>query len=61
MTCTPGNTCWCAALPPGPMPAEPGACLCPECLRAKLLAEGKMDKAEDIIGRYRDTLRDLAK
>jgi len=43
------------------MPAEPGACLCPECLRAKLLAEGKMDKAEDIIGRYRDNLRDLAK
>ena len=24
MTCTPGNTCWCAALPHGPMPSEPG-------------------------------------
>lgn len=39
--------CWCAALPPLlPVPAKPGfgaalpACLCPECLSARLGASG---------------------
>jgi hypothetical protein len=39
-----GQTCWCATLPhtePVPTAGDP-ACLCPDCLRARLLCEGRL-------------------
>jgi hypothetical protein len=36
MDCHPEGGCWCAELPPVPLPADAKGCLCPECLRAKI-------------------------
>jgi len=38
MTCQPEGGCWCAELPHVPMPADSEACLCQNCLRAKIEA-----------------------
>jgi len=35
-TCNPGADCWCAALPPLPMPDAVERCLCPPCLKAEI-------------------------
>jgi hypothetical protein len=36
MTCKPEAGCWCAELPPVPMPADDEGCLCRNCLLAKI-------------------------
>jgi hypothetical protein len=38
MTCQPEGGCWCAELPPIPIPSDAKGCLCEKCLRAKIEA-----------------------
>jgi hypothetical protein len=38
MTCQPEGGCWCAELPPVPMPTDAKGCLCRNCLLAKIEA-----------------------
>jgi hypothetical protein len=38
MICLPEGGCWCSELPRVPMPAGAKACLCSNCLRAKIAA-----------------------
>ena len=38
MTCKPEGGCWCAELPRVPMPTNAEACLCRNCLLAKIKA-----------------------
>jgi hypothetical protein len=51
-TCNPNAGCWCAELPnlmPVPNPGT-GACLCRNCLTAKLQAAPKPEDSPQIIG-----------
>jgi ribosomal protein L34E len=47
MTCQPEGGCWCAELPPVPIPADAKGCLCPDCLRAKIAALHKLDERKE--------------
>jgi hypothetical protein len=47
MTCQPEGGCWCAELPRMPMPADAKACLCLQCLRAKIAARQKAGEKKE--------------
>jgi hypothetical protein len=47
MTCQPEGGCWCAELPPVPMPADAEGCLCRNCLLAKIEALQKSAKVKE--------------
>jgi hypothetical protein len=36
MICNPEGDCWCAKLPPIPMPNDSTACFCPDCLQKEI-------------------------
>src|SRR2546422_782606 len=47
MTCQPEGGCWCAELPHVQVPAGAKACLCSNCLRAKIEALRNPDKQKE--------------
>jgi hypothetical protein len=47
MTCKPEGGCWCAELPRVPMPADATACLCRNCLLAKIAAIQKLREKKE--------------
>jgi hypothetical protein len=47
MTCQPEGGCWCAALPPVPMPANAEGCLSRACLRAKIKSLQNAEKRKE--------------
>jgi hypothetical protein len=46
MTCQPEGGCWCAELPPIPMPTNAKKCLCEKCLRARIEALRESGKSK---------------
>ncbi|PYT54202.1 MAG: hypothetical protein DMG43_07080 [Acidobacteria bacterium] len=47
ITCQPEGGCWCAELPHVQIPAGAKACLCPNCLRAKIEGLRNPDKQKE--------------